>query len=148
MKFQVSEETEPNCSQNFTQENGSFLGTTAALQTGSRRGTKSIFLSSCKRLPKTETDWEAGFGRGDGPWISSKNPEVPKTSSSGPTADPGAEPIPARRLWLNGFEFCSSGWWSVPGQSARGRRPAGTFWGLQGPRSNPGLGVLMNSKKK
>lgn len=116
---------------------------------GSTRGKKVHFSEQLQEAPKNRaTDWEEGFGRGDGFSLSSKNPEIPKTSSSGPTAGPGAEPIPARRFWLNGLELCSSECWSVTGKSARGRRPAGTSWGLQGPSSNPGLGILMNSKKK
>lgn len=133
--------------QNFTQENGNFLGTTAALQTGQQKRQKVHFPEQLQEAPKDrDTDWEADFGRGDGLWLSRKNSEVPKASNSSPTAHPGAEPISARRFWLNGFELCSSGCWSVTEQSARGRRPAGTSWGLQGSSSNPGLGILMNSK--
>lgn len=44
--------------------------------------------------------------------------------------------------------LCSFGCLSLTGQSARGRRLAGTLQGLQGPSSNPELGILMNSKRK
>lgn len=68
----------------------------------------------------------------------------PKPSSSDPSADAGAEPIPPGDLGSMDL-LCSFGCLSVTGQSARGRRLAGT---LQGPSSNPGLGILMNSKRK
>lgn len=44
---------------------------------------------------------------------------------------------------LHGF-----GCLSLTGESASSRRPAVTFCGLQGPSSNPGLGILMNSRGK
>lgn len=40
----------------------------------------------------------------------------------------------------------SFGCLSLTRQTIRSRRPAGTFWGLQGPSPNPGLGILMNSR--
>lgn len=36
----------------------------------------------------------------------------------------------------------------ITGERARGWRPGGTFWGSQGPSSNPGLGILTGSREK
>lgn len=44
--------------QNFTRESESFLGTTAAPQTGQQKRQKVNFSEQCKRLPKTDTETE------------------------------------------------------------------------------------------
>lgn len=148
IKSQVLEETEPNCSRISHKKMAAFRAPQLLCKLGSRRGKNSIFLSSCKRLPKRETQTEAGFGRDYGPWLQQQEPWGPKT----PQVQVPLQfqelnpPLPGD---LGSMDLLwSFGCLIVTGQSDRGRRPAGTFWGLQSPSSNPGLGTLMNSKRK
>lgn len=58
MKPQVSEEAEPNCSRISHKKMATFWAPQLLYKLGSRRGKKCIFLNSCKRLPRTETQTE------------------------------------------------------------------------------------------
>lgn len=116
----------------------------------SRKGIKSILVSSCKRLLWAETQMERQkiLGEVMGPGSDSWHPGVPKSLQF-------RVPLQIHELnpslpgdlgsmgLLHGF-----GCLSLTGESASSRRPAVTFCGLQGPSSNPGLGILMNSRGK
>lgn len=104
MKSQVSEEAEPIYSRISHEKMAAVWTPQLLYKLGSRRGKKCIFLSSYRRLPKTETQTERRvLGEVMGPGSAAGTLRSPKTSSSDPRADPGAEPIPARRFGLNGF---------------------------------------------
>jgi len=136
---------------NFIQEKGSFLDSTAALQTAQQKRQKVHFTAQLQEAPMSrDADREAeGLGRGNQPWLNRRHSGVPKSLwFRVPTGDPEAEPIPTRRFGPDGFALQLSVFKSLTAQSARGRRPVGTFWGLQGPSSIPGLGNLMYSRGK